>query len=80
LTTYYDAEYLSRSIDGKWIDMNLFDISPNLVVVDQDQTVLNELMEKQGLDFMRLKLRHSKMLGGEYHCITLDTRRTGTLQ
>jgi arginine deiminase len=80
LTTYYDAEYLSRSIDGKWIDMNLFDISPNLVVVDQDQTVLNELMKKQGLDFMRLKLRHSKMMDGGYHCITLDIRRTGTLQ
>jgi N-dimethylarginine dimethylaminohydrolase len=80
LTTYYDAEYLSRSIDGKWIDMNLFSISPNLVVVDQDQTALINLLEKQGLDIIRLKLRHSKILGGGYRCITLDIRRTGTLQ
>jgi hypothetical protein len=80
LTAYYDAGYLSRSIGSKWID-----ISPNLVVVDQDQTTLIKLLEKQGLDFIFLKLRHSKlrhskMLGGGYHCITLDIRRTGTLQ
>jgi hypothetical protein len=27
-----------------------------------------------------LKLRHSKMLGGGFHCVTLDIRRRGTLQ
>jgi N-dimethylarginine dimethylaminohydrolase len=75
LTAYYDAGYLSRSIGSKWID-----ISPNLVVVDQDQTALSKLLKKQGLDFIPLKLRHSKMLGGGYHCITLNTLRTGTLQ
>ena len=29
-----------------------------------DQTALIKLLEKQGLDVIRLKLRHSKMLGG----------------
>jgi N-dimethylarginine dimethylaminohydrolase len=62
------------------IIMNLFNIIPNLVVVDQDQTGLIKLLEKQGLDVIPLKLRHSKMLGGGFHCITLDIRRTGTLQ
>ena len=75
-----DADYLSRSIGSKWIDMNLFSINPNLVVVDQDQTALIKLLEKQGLNVIPLKLRHSKMLGGGYHCITLDIRRKGTLQ
>jgi len=79
-TGRYDADYLSRSIGSKWIDMNLFSINPNLVVVDQDQTALIKLLEKQGLDVIPLKLRHSKMLGGGYHCITLDIRRKGTLQ
>jgi len=79
-TQRYDADYLSKSIGSEWIDMNLFSINPNLVVVDQDQTALIKLLEKQGLDVIRLKLRHSKMLGGGYHCITLDIRRTGTLQ
>jgi N-dimethylarginine dimethylaminohydrolase len=76
----FDAEYLSRSIGSKWIDMNLFSISPNLVVVDRDQTALIKLLEKQGIDVIPLKLRHSKMLGGGFHCTTLDIRRQGTLQ
>jgi len=76
----YDAEYLSKSIGSKWIEMNLFSINPDLVVVDQDQSALIRLLEKQGLDVIPLKLRHSKMLGGGFHCITLDIRRTGTLQ
>ena len=79
-TDRYDADYLSKSIGSNWIDMNLLSINPNLVVVDQDQTALIKLLEKQGLDVIRLKLRHSKMLGGGFHCVTLDTRRTGTLR
>jgi N-dimethylarginine dimethylaminohydrolase len=79
-TGRYDADYLARSIGSKWIDMNLFSINPNLVVVDQDQTALIKLLEKQGLDVIPLKLRDSIMLGGVYHCITLDIRRTGTLE
>jgi len=76
----YDADYLSKSIGSNWINMNLFSINPNLVVVDQDQTGLIRLLEKQGLDVIPLKLRHAKMLGGGFHCVTLDIRRRGTLQ
>ena len=79
-TGRYGADYVSRSIGSDWIDMNLLSINPNLVVVDRDQTGLIKLLEKQGLDVIPLKLRHSKMLGGGFHCITLDIRRNGTLQ
>jgi N-dimethylarginine dimethylaminohydrolase len=79
-TDRYDADYLSRSIGSDWIDMNLFSINPDLVVVDRDQTALIRLLEGRGLDVIPLKLRHSKMLGGGFHCVTLDVRRRGTLQ
>ena len=79
-TDRYDADYLSRSIGSEWIDMNLFSINPSLVVVDRDQTALIRLLESQGIDVIPLKLRHSKMMGGGFHCITLDTRRKGSLQ
>jgi N-dimethylarginine dimethylaminohydrolase len=79
-TGEYDADYLSKSIGSKWIDMNLFSINPGLVVVDKDQTALIKLLEKQGLDVIPLKLRHSKMLGGGFHCVTLDVRRKGSLE
>jgi N-dimethylarginine dimethylaminohydrolase len=79
-TGRHDADYLARSIGSKWIDMNALSIGPNLVVVDVHQTALIKLLEKNGLDVIPLELRHSKMLGGGFHCITLDIRRTGTLE
>jgi hypothetical protein len=79
-TDRYDAEYLSKSVGSKWIDMNVFSINPDLVVVDRDQTALIKLLERQGLEVIPLKLRHSKMLGGGFHCVTLDIRRAGSLE
>ncbi len=76
----YDAEYLSKCIGSDWIDMNVFSINPSLAVVDRDQVALIKLLETNGVDVIPLKLRHSKMLGGGFHCITLDIRRTGSLE
>jgi N-dimethylarginine dimethylaminohydrolase len=79
-TGRYSADYLSKCIGSDWIDMNAFSINPDLVVVDRDQTALIKLLEKHGLDVIPIKLRHSKMLGGGFHCVTLDVRRTGKLE
>ena len=79
-TNRYDADYLSKSIGSNWIDMNVLSINPELAVVDKDQKGLIKLIEKQGINVIPLKLRHSKMLGGGFHCVTLDIRRNGTLQ
>ena len=76
----YDATYLTRCIGSAWIDMNAFSISPNVVVVDRHQPALIALLERHGLDVIPLALRHSRMLGGGFHCVTLDVRRSGTLQ
>ena len=74
------ADYLSRAIGSEWIDMNLFSIDPETVVVDSDQTQLIRLLESKGLNVAPVKLRHSRMLGGGFHCVTLDVRRRGTLE
>jgi len=79
-TDRYDADYLASCIGSNWIDMNAFSLSPNVVVVDRSQPALITLLEKHGLDVIPLKLRHSKMLGGGPHCVTLDIRRSGTLE
>jgi hypothetical protein len=75
-----DADYLSKAIGSDWIDMNAFSINPNLVIVDRNQPALMRLLEREGLDVIPLKLRHSKMLVGGPHCVTLDVRRRGTLE
>ena len=79
-TDRYDAEYLSKCIGSDWIDMNAFSISPDVVVVDRNQPTLIKILEKEGLTVIPLKLRHSKLLGGGPHCVTLDIRRKGTLE
>jgi len=79
-TDRYDPEYLENCIGSDWIDMNCFSVSPNLVVVDCNQPTLIKTLEKEGLDVIPLKLRHSKLLGGGPHCVTLDVRRKGTLE
>jgi N-dimethylarginine dimethylaminohydrolase len=79
-TNRYDPEYLSKCIGSDWIDMNAFSIGPNLIVVDGNQPTLIKLLEKHGLDVIPLKLRHSKMLGGGPHCVTVDVRRKGKLE
>jgi len=76
----YDAEYLAKSIACDWIDMNMFSISENLVVVDKDQLPLIRLLERYKFDVIPLTLRHSRLMGGGFHCVTLDTRRSGTLE
>jgi N-dimethylarginine dimethylaminohydrolase len=79
-TDRHPPDYVAQSIGSDWIDMNAFSISPNLVVVDRNQPSLIKLLEKHGLDVIPLKLRHSKLLGGGPHCVTLDVRRKGTLE
>jgi N-dimethylarginine dimethylaminohydrolase len=79
-TERYKADYLSKCIGSDWIDMNAFSVNPNLVAVDRNQPSLMRLLEKEGLDVIPLQLRHSKLLGGGAHCVTLDVRRTGQLQ
>ena len=79
-TDRFDADYLSMSMGSDWIDMNLFSLSPDLVVVDRDQSALIKLLERHGLEVLPLKLRHAKMLGGGFHCVTLDIRRAGKME
>ncbi|MDG1012691.1 MAG: inosamine-phosphate amidinotransferase 1 [Luminiphilus sp.] len=76
----HSADYLHKAIGSEWIDMNLFSIDPDTVVVDSDQHQLIALLESKGMNVEPVKLRHSRMLGGGFHCVTLDVRRRGTLE
>ena len=60
---------------SKWINVNLFSISPDLVVVEKNQKNLINVLEKYKIDCAPLQLRHARTLGGCWHCITLDLER-----
>lgn len=75
-----DDESSSTMIGSEWIGMNVFSINPSLVVVDIKQRRLAALLERRGLNVIPLALRHARRLGGGFHCVTLDIRRSGVLE
>jgi glycine amidinotransferase/scyllo-inosamine-4-phosphate amidinotransferase 1 len=67
---FYQYPYAS-----KWIALNMLILDPHTVIVDRYQTQLIQLLEQHKFTVIPLELRHSRTLGGGFHCVTLDTRR-----
>jgi glycine amidinotransferase/scyllo-inosamine-4-phosphate amidinotransferase 1 len=68
---FYQYPYAS-----KWIALNMLVVDPYTVIVDLKQTKLIKLLEKQyNFTVIPLELRHSRTLGGGFHCVTLDLVR-----
>jgi N-dimethylarginine dimethylaminohydrolase len=68
---FYQYPYAS-----KWIALNMFSVNPSTVIVDAAQTDLIHRIEQQGMTVIPLTLRHSRTLGGGFHCVTLDLERS----
>ncbi len=67
---FYQYPYAS-----KWIAMNMLSVDPTTVICDRHQTELIKLLEKRQFTVIPLELRHSRTLGGGFHCVTLDLVR-----
>jgi len=60
---------------SKWIAMNMLVVDPNTVIVDKHQTDLIKTLESYKFTVIPHELRHSRTLGGGFHCVTLDLER-----
>jgi glycine amidinotransferase/scyllo-inosamine-4-phosphate amidinotransferase 1 len=60
---------------SKWIALNMLSIDANTVIVDAVQHKLIKTLESHGLTVIPHTLRHSRTLGGGFHCVTLDLVR-----
>jgi N-dimethylarginine dimethylaminohydrolase len=67
---FYEYPYAS-----KWIAMNMLVVDPETVIVDKHQTNLMNMLEMYNFTVIPLELRHSRTLGGGFHCVTLDLIR-----
>ena len=67
---FYQYPYAS-----KWIAMNMLSVDPTTVIVDKHQKKLIKLLEKKNFTVIPMELRHSRTLGGGFHCVTLDLVR-----
>jgi N-dimethylarginine dimethylaminohydrolase len=60
---------------SKWIAMNMLVVDPNTVICDRHQTELIRTLRAYQFEVIPLELRHSRTLGGGFHCVTLDLER-----
>jgi glycine amidinotransferase/scyllo-inosamine-4-phosphate amidinotransferase 1 len=67
---FYQYPYAS-----KWIALNMLVVDPYTVIVDRYQTKLISVLESYNFTVIPLELRHSRTLGGGFHCVTLDLLR-----
>ena len=67
---FYQYPYAS-----KWVGMNMLSVDENTVIIDAAQTQLIKDLERCGISSIPLTLRHSRTLGGSFHCVTLDLIR-----
>ena len=67
---FYQYPYAS-----KWIAMNMLVVDPHTVIVDRHQQELISTLEQHKFTVIPMELRHSRTLGGGFHCVTLDLLR-----
>jgi len=67
---FYEYPYAS-----KWIAMNVLSLDPSTIVVDRKQDRLINTLERNNFTVIPHELRHSRTLGGGFHCVTLDLKR-----
>jgi N-dimethylarginine dimethylaminohydrolase len=60
---------------SKWIALNMLSIDPRTVIVDAAQESMIHVLEALNFTVIPLTLRHSRTLGGGFHCVTLDLER-----
>jgi len=61
---------------SKWIALNMLVVDPHTIICDKNQMELIKKLEQQSFTVIPLELRHSRTLGGGFHCVTLDLHRS----
>ena len=60
---------------SKWIGMNMLSLDPETVLVDEIQIGIKEKLEANNFKVITTPMRHSRTLGGGFHCVTNDLER-----
>jgi scyllo-inosamine-4-phosphate amidinotransferase 1 len=68
-------EFYQYPYASKWIALNMLSIDPRTVIVDAAQQLIIGMLEALDFTVVPLTLRHSRTLGGGFHCVTLDLVR-----
>lgn len=64
----------------KYIDLNVLSLDEEKVIVNAYFPELIKTLECNGFTVIPVRHRHRRIFGGGFHCFTLDTVRTGSLE
>ena len=60
-----------------WVSMNVLSLDPETVVVESHEEPLIDALTDWGFRCIPVDFRHLYSLGGSFHCVTVDIRRSG---
>jgi glycine amidinotransferase/scyllo-inosamine-4-phosphate amidinotransferase 1 len=60
---------------SEWVGINLLSLDENTVIVDNRQKELIKELKKYNIEALDCQIRHSRTLGGSFHCVTADMIR-----
>eukprot|EP00927_Polykrikos_kofoidii_P083085 TRINITY_DN8426_c0_g1_i2.p1 TRINITY_DN8426_c0_g1~~TRINITY_DN8426_c0_g1_i2.p1 ORF type:complete len:773 (+),score=136.81 TRINITY_DN8426_c0_g1_i2:64-2319(+) len=63
------------SQSSRWLSMNLLSISPECVIIEENEVALYECLTALGFDVLTVPFRDFYEFGGSLHCATWDTVR-----
>ena len=67
-------------MSSPWVGMNVLSFDKETIIVDERQTSLIRLLEKNKFNIIPIRMRHIYTQGGGIHCATLDTVRDSQLE
>ncbi|XP_068169595.1 glycine amidinotransferase, mitochondrial-like isoform X3 [Antennarius striatus] len=67
-------------MSSKWLSMNVLMLDEKRVLVESNETSIQNMFESLGIKPIKVSILHANSLGGGFHCWTTDIRRRGTLQ
>lgn len=65
---------------SEWLCLNVLSIDEKHVLVEEQETLLQELLSRHGFVPIPVPLRSIAEFGGAFHCCTADVRREGELE
>lgn len=65
---------------SSYLGMNVLSLDEQKILVEESETDLIRDLEAAGFTPIPCRWRHGRLIAGSFHCMTLDIRRSGTLQ
>ena len=63
-----------------WVSMNVISLDEERVVVESHEEAMIQELKSWGFEVLTCDFRNFNLLGGSFHCATLDIRRRGVLE